>query len=400
MNSYKQNERVYLDWAAATPLSPHAFSAMEPFLYEQFANPSSVHADGVFARKAVENARAQIASAVQVKPEFVMFNGGGTEGNNLSIFGVIEYERKSGREYCDMEVVTTKIEHPSVTGAVEKLSELGVIVKYLKVDEAGKVELSHLQELLSDKTVLVSCSYANSEIGTIQPLHSIRKIIRTQETQVGISIYFHVDAAQAPLWLSCQADSVGADFLVLDAAKACGPKGVGVLVLSKRAKLSPITFGGGQENSLRPGTENVPGIVGAGVALREAQAHFKERVEKISQVRDGTIAYIAEKLPTAILNGATGRERLANNINISIPGLDTEYTAVVLDSKGFAVSTKSACSGSDGGESKVVREISSNPDRAGSTLRLSLGPDAAPEQLKEAVDIIVEHANRMRELTQ
>lgn len=399
MDITKQNKRVYLDWAAATPLSSKSFLAMEPFLHEKYGNPSSVHQEGNLARQAISTAREQVASAVQIKPEFITFTGGGTEGNNLSIFGVIEASKQAGREYSDMEVITTKIEHPSVIGAVEKLSHLGVKVFYVKVDETGQIELPHLQELLSDKTVLVSCAYANSEIGTIQPIRSIRKIIKTKENKVDTLIYFHVDAAQAPLWLSCQFDSIGADLLVLDAAKCCGPKGVGVLVQSKRANLLPMTYGGGQEQGLRPGTENVVGIVGAGIALDEAQRNYKERVEKVSQIRDGGISYLMKKLPSAILNGAEGEGRLANNINFSIPGLDTEYLAVVLDSKGFAVSTKSACSGAGGGESKVIREISDDSERASSTLRISLGPDTVLEELKAVVDIVAAHTERMEELT-
>ncbi|MCD5381644.1 MAG: cysteine desulfurase [Candidatus Pacebacteria bacterium] len=400
MNNSQQNKRVYLDWAAATPLSDRPFTAMEPFLRVHYGNPSSIHQEGGRARQAVNTAREQIASAVQVKPERVTFTGGGTEGNNLSIFGVIESTKQTGIKYSDMELITTKIEHPSVIGAVEKLRQLGVSVNYVNVTDLGLIDLNHLQELLSDKTVLVSCAYANSEIGTVQPIRAIRKIIRTKEEEAGTLIYFHVDAAQAPLWLSCQFDSTGADFLVLDAAKCCGPKGVGVLIQSKRAKLLPVTFGGGQEQGIRPGTENVSGIVGAGIAIQDAQSTFRERADKVTRVRDEGIAYLKEKLPTAILNGAAGEDRLANNINISIPKLDTEYTAVVLDSKGFAVSTKSACAGAGGGESKVVKEISQDSGRATATLRLSLGPETTIEEVREAVNIIAAHTERMQELTQ
>lgn len=388
-------ERVYLDWAAATPLLPAAYEALVPFLQGDFGNPSAIHCEGVVARQAVENARAQVATAVQVRPEYVTFTGGGTEGNNLSIFGVVEALRAAGRAYEEMEVVTTKIEHPSIGVAMQRLVVMGVQVRCVAVNEVGKIDLNDLRELLSEKTVLVACAYANSEIGVVQPVRQIKRVIHEAEEKFCSTILFQVDAAQAPLWLSCQFDAVAADLLVLDVAKCCGPKGVGVLVRSRRAKLAAAAFGGGQEAGLRPGTENVPGIVGAGVALRGAQAGWKERTEQVQAVRDQAIEYLLKEVPGAVLNGPTGDERLANNINISIPGLDTEFAAVVLDSKGFAVSTKSACAGAGGGESVVVKTTTDDPARATSTLRFTLGPDTTFEQLQKLAKVLKNHSKQM-----
>ena len=399
MKTDDQNKRVYLDWAAATQLKEEVFLAMEPYLRKNFGNPSSIHQEGVIARKAVEEARAQIASAVQARPEFVTFTGGGTEGNNLSIMGTIDSLQTDKLSLSDMEVITTRIEHPSVLMTMKALERKGVTVKYVAVDEVGRIELSDFKELVTEKTVLVSCAYANSEIGTVQPLHSIKKIIRETENKFSTTIYFHVDAAQAPLWLSCQFDSTGADFLVLDAAKCCGPKGVGVLVRSRRSQLKQTVFGGSQESGLRPGTENVAGIVGAGVAFLSAQSDWRVRNEKVHEVRDAGIKYLLENITGSVLNGGEREVRLANNINISIPGLDTEYATVVLDSKGFAVSTKSACAGAGGGESGVVREVSADPARASSTLRFSLGPDTTIEELKGLTSVLKEHIALMKSLT-
>tara|TARA_B100000508_G_scaffold56124_1_gene43734 strand:- start:1993 stop:3192 length:1200 start_codon:yes stop_codon:yes gene_type:complete len=389
-----QNKRVYLDWAAATPLLPEAKAAMEPYLGELYGNPSAIHQEGVVARRAVEEAREKVARAVQVRPEYVTFTAGGTEANNLAILGVIKELQASGREFSDMEVVTTRIEHPSVLRTMEELVRLGVAVKHVSVDEVGKVAIAELRGLLNEKTVLVSVAYANSEIGTVQPLHSIKKALKEAEQRLGTTINFHVDAAQAPLWLRCQLDAVGADFMTLDTAKCCGPKGVGILVRSHRAAISEVTFGGGQESGLRPGTENVAGIVGAGVALEWAQIGWQERAEQARTVRDQAIEHIQAETPEAILNGAEGEDRIANNINISLPGLDTEFTTVVLDKEGFAVSTKSACSGAGGGESAVVKEISSDPARASSTLRITLGPDTTFEQLKTLSAVLKAHIDK------
>jgi cysteine desulfurase len=398
MELQPQTGRVYLDWAAATPLLPEAKVAMEPFLCEQFGNPSAVHREAQVARRAVEESREQIARALQVRPEFVTFTNGGTEGNNLAIVGTIKALAATGRTYTDMEVLTTNIEHASVARVMEYVQELGVRVQYVSVNEEGVVDLAHLRELLSEKTVLFSVAYANSEIGVVQSVHRIKKVLREAEENKGTKIYFHVDAAQAPLWLSCQFDTVGADLLVLDAAKCCGPKGVGVLVRSRRAEMQPIVFGGGQEQGLRPGTENVAGIVGAGVAFPWAQANWRAGKEPARAVRDEGIEYILQAIPEAVLNGPIGEDRLANNINISIPGLDTEYAAVWLDAQGFAVSTKSACAGAGGGESAVVKVTTSDPARARATLRFSLGPDTTVIQLKALTEQLAQHHKQMRQL--
>ena len=394
---YSMNDsgRIYLDYAAATPLSPAAFAAMMPYLVGNFGNPSAIHAEGVVARQAVEAARESIALTSQVRPEYVTFTGGGTEGNNLAIFGVIETQRKAGRTYSDLEVITTKIEHPSIRVAMERLVQLGVTVKCVDVDETGKIAIAHLKELLSPQTVLVSVAYANSEIGTIQPLHAIKKALAQSEQKNDTQIFFHVDAAQAPLWVSCLSSTVGADMLVLDFAKCHGPKGTGAVIRSRRVELVATVHGGGQENALRPGTENVPGLVGAAVAFVEAQQDWKERALRVSQVRDEAIEILKQALPELVVNGASGSERLANNINVSIAGLDTEFAAVVLDSKGFAVSTKSACAGAGGGESTVVKETTGDSARAASTLRFSLSPETSTSDIQKLAQTLKAHVQQM-----
>ncbi len=389
------NARVYLDWAAATPLLPAVKEAMVPYLTEFFGNPSAIHAEGQVTRNAVEDARQTIASAVQVRPEFITFTSGGTEGNNLAIFGVVESLAKAGRAYESMSVITTKIEHPSVGETCAALSRRGVQVLYVAVTETGKIDLDHLRTLLDESVVLVSTALINSEIGTVQPVHAIRKILKTAEEKSGTKVLFHLDAAQAPLWVNCQFDSLSADFVTLDAAKCCGPKGVGVLIRSRRVDIVPAVYGGGQESGLRPGTENVAGIVGAAVAIKHAQEDYQARMESVSAIRDHAIEHMQAELPRLLFNGANGEDRVANNINISIPGLDTEFAAVVLDKHGFAVSTKSACSGAGGGASTVVLETTADPARASSTLRITLGPDTTLEQLQSLTTVLRQHVEQM-----
>jgi cysteine desulfurase len=391
-----KKSRVYLDYAAATPLSRAAFSAMKPFLTESFANASAIHKEGVLARQTVEEARARVATALQVRPEFVTFTSGGTESNNLAIVGTIEHLLARGLASGNMEVVTTQIEHPSVMNTMRALERRGVVVKYVGVDSEGFVKLEELQKLLSEKPVLFSVAYANSEIGVVQHVHAIKKVLDAAEKKFGTKIMFHLDAAQAPLWLSCKFDTLGADLLALDVGKCNGPKGMGVLVRSRRVALASTLFGGEQESGLRAGTENVAGMVGASVALEEAQKDFRTRAEKVAKVRDAGIAHLLQEIPQAVLNGPTGDERLANNINISIPGLDTEFATVVLDKYGFAVSTKSACAGAGGGESTVVKIISSDPARASSTLRISLSPETTFQNLKDLTKVLKNHINKMK----
>lgn len=394
-----KKKRIYLDYAAATPLSVEAFSAMKPFLTGVYGNASAIHAEGVLARRAVETARERVASALSVRPEFITFTSGGTESNNIAIVGSIERLRAEGRTYDSMEVVTTRIEHPSVMETMKALESRGVVVRYVAVDEDGFVKIDTLRTILSEKTVLFSVAYANSEIGVVQKVRAIRKVLTEAEKKFGTNILFHVDAAQAPLWLSCQMESIHTDLLVLDVGKCNGPKGVGILVQSRRAHPEGILFGGGQENGLRPGTENVAGIVGASVALDVALKNFKNRAEKVAKVRDAGIQHIVASIAGVVLNGPAGEDRLANNINISIPGIDTEFATVVLDKYGFAVSTKSACAGAGGGESVVVKEISADSTRARATLRISLSPETTLKNIKELTTILQSHIEKMSSLT-
>jgi len=389
-------QRVYLDWAAATPLLSAAHEAMQPFLTDSFANPSAIHREGQEARDAVEAARVQVASVLQVRPEFVTFTGSGTEANNIAILGTIEQLRQSGAAYSDMEIISTVIEHPSVTRTLAHLAVLGVAVRDVAVKESGVIDLNALRELVSEKTVLLTTHYINSEIGTIQPTRAIKKIMR----EAAPDALLHIDAAQAPLWVSCQFESVGADLLSLDAGKCCGPKGVGMLIRKRGVELAPTIYGGGQENGLRPGTENVAGIVGVATAIEWAQASWRERANAVRVVRNQAVEHLLQEIPGAVLNGAdcTSDNRVANNINISIPGLDTEFATVVLDKHGYSVSTKSACSGAGGGASAVVLATTGDLMRAASTLRITPGSGTFLEHLQDLTTVLKDHTQQMKNI--
>jgi len=397
----RQPKRIYLDYAAATPLLPEVKKSMEPFLTNFFANPSAIHQEGSQAKQAVVKARQDIATILGVRPGRVTFTSGGTESNNLAILGLVKkLHREEGVPYNQMEILTTRIEHPSVLAVLPILRNTGVKINFVEVDSEGKITLPTLIAALTPKTVLVTFAYANSEIGVIQPVQRLVREIRRFEKKLQHKIIVHIDAAQAPLWLPCKLPDLGVDLMSLDVAKCGGPKGVGLLVAHGDISLFPILYGGGQEEGLRPGTENVAGIVGAAAAIRLAQATYKMRSKKVTVVRDKFFQLLSEMLPGGTVNGPLGESRLSNNINFSLPGFDTEYAVVYLDKHGIAASTKSACAGAGGGESTVVLAISGDDKRAKSTLRLSLGEETEVRDLEKVIVLLKKYLEMMSSLTQ
>lgn len=356
-----------------------------------YANPSSIHQEGVAARRLIEAAREHVAGVLQVRPEGVVFTAGGTEANNLAVFGVVEAARVAGVEYEDMEVITTKLEHPSLLLACEALVAKGVTVHYAPVDEGGKIILSDFADLVNEKTALMATAYVNSEIGVIQPIRKLRKLLK--EKSDGVML---VDGAQGPLWLPCQLDHVGADVMTFDAGKMYGPKGCGAIVMRHGVELGKSVFGGRQEQGLRPGTENPALIIGLEHALSIAQQNQSRRAEGVKQLRDYFMSEL-EQLDGVVINGER-EERVANNVNISVPGLDTEFAVISLDEKGVACGTKSACSGAGGGQSTVVMTISGDTARASSTIRFTLGETNNKHQVDVVVAILREHIEKVTKI--
>ena len=397
LSPQKDSDRVYLDWAAATPLSDAARTAMEPFLTTAFANPSAIHHEGQVAGEAVRAARQRVARALSVRPAQVTFTSGGTEANNLAIFGLLQALKADGRPYAEQEVLTTATEHPSISEPLRFAArEFGITVRELPVTETGQLAPATLAEALSPRTVLLATAYVNSEIGTIQPVREFSRMLQAHRATVGAPPYLLLDAAQAPLWLPCAPERLGADLMTLDFAKCGGPKGSGALINRSPVPLCPWIFGGGQERALRPGTEAVPLIVGGSVALAEAQEAWEERQAAVATVRDSGITCVLSEVPGAVLNGPRAAARVANNINISLPGIDTEFAAVVLDARGYAVSTKSACSGAGGGASAVVLACTNDDARAAATLRVTIGPRNTATQLSGMASVLREHVAQMR----
>lgn len=389
--THKENSpRVHLDYASTTPVHPEVLKAMLPYFSEHWANPSAIYTEGVVAQNVIEAARTEMAHTLRVRATDITFTSGGTESNNLALIGLVERLHTGGRALDTMEIISTRIEHPSILETLTYLERRGVTVVYAPVDEQGNINLRSFEQLLTPHTVLVTFAYANSEVGVVQDVKKLSRVVRLYNDAQHTHILTHIDASQAPLWLSCELDMLGVDMMTLDAGKCYGPKGVGILAHRHWVKLSSVLHGGGQEGGLRSGTENTALIVGCVRAIVRAQEHYTTRSVAVAALRDEFLALLLKEIPNAVVNGS-GESRIANNINISIPGLDTEYAVIWLDSRGIAASTKSACGAKSATGSSVVREMTHDEPRATSTLRFTLGEESTSHDISEAVRILKEH---------
>lgn len=391
----KWNKRAYFDYASATPLDKRVVKAMKPYLAagvaSYFANASSLYKEGVAMGKALAASRKTVASVLQSKPDEIIFTAGGTEANNMAILGTY-FHHKNVLKKEIVHFVTTTIEHSSVLEAFRHLEILGALVTYVSPESNGLVNAKDIEIAITEETVLVSVMYANNEIGTIQPIREIGKIIKALKEK-GQQIAFHVDACQAALYLPVLVRDLYADFLVLDGSKIYGPKGVGILYKKRNAPLSPIMFGGGQEAGLRPGTENVADIVGFAEALRIADAEREKESVRLSALRDDLINTLLSKIPALLLNGDP-KHRLANNINVCKPGLDAEYAVLRLDVLGFSLSSVTTCKNvSEDVSSYVVEELYRRADGGDacskSSLRITLGRFTAKSEVQNLVRVLV-----------
>ena len=377
-------KRVYLDHASTTPIDARVKRAMEPYFAKQFGNPSSIHTEGLEVKKAIDYARTKVARALECRAEEIIFTSGGTESNNLAIFGLLSAKKNA-------HIVTINIEHSSILGPLRELERQGrVEVTYVPVESNGIVRAEKIIAAIRLNTVLVSVQYANNEIGTIQSIAKIGKMIRA----LRVPIIFHTDACQAPLHLNCLVNALGVDLLTLDGHKMYGPKGVGCLYVRRGVRLAPILFGGGQENGLRPTTENVPSIIGFAEALHLAREARAKESARLTALRDYLYASVLQNTSIRkreiVVNGSMeATERLPNNLNISLPGVDTEMLTLQLDAKGIAVSTKSSCLKNEK-ISYVVAALAHDNARAASTLRFTLGRGTT----KKDIEYVVKTAER------
>jgi cysteine desulfurase len=379
--------RVYLDNNATTPLAPEVFEAMKPYLLEDFGNASSIHWYGQRAKNAVERARQQVAKLLNARPSEVIFMSGGTESDNASIFGIVQAARPA-----TPHIITTGIEHHAVLNTAQALERRGVSVTYVGVGASGVVDPEEVKRAIRPETVLISIMHANNEIGTIQPLEEIGGIAREHD------VYFHTDAVQSVGKIPVDVEKLGVDLLSLSAHKFNGPKGVGATYIRKGTILKPLLYGGHHERDRRPGTENVPGIVGLGMAAELALAHLEETVQRVAGLRDRLERGILERVPQVSVNGDPGR-RLPTTSNLCFDYVEGEGFVIAMDLRGIACSTGAACSSGSVEPSHVLSAIGRTPEQARSSIRLSLGRYNTAEEIDATLETLPAVVERLRSVS-
>jgi len=376
--------RVYFDNNASTPVLPEVFDAMRPYFGERFGNASSIHHHGQDTRAAVERARESVAALVGSRPSEIVFTSGGTEGDNLAIFGLA----RSGDH-----IISSTIEHHAVLNACKHLEQMGCEVTYVPVDGRGQVDPDDVRRALRANTRLITIMMANNETGVLQPVEEIGKIAAEAD------VYFHTDGVQAAGKVPLDVNRIGCDLLSISGHKMHAPQGVGALYVRKGTLLQPMLYGGRHERSRRAGTENVPGIVALGKAAELAQETFQRGDDKtMAASRDRIQQTILENVEATGLNGE-GAARVPNTTNIYFEYIEGEALVIALDLKGLAVSTGAACSSGAIEPSHVLTAMGLRPDRARASIRFSLGKQNTPEEVDFALDLVPQTVSRLRELS-
>ncbi len=377
---------IYLDYNSTTPVDPRVLAAMLPYLAENFGNANSIHSSGQRARAAVDAARQAVAELLGAKAAEIVFTCGGTEADNLAIFGIVNP--------CDQprkHVVTTAIEHHAVLNTAQALEKQGVDVTYVPVSREGIVDPEDIREAIRPETVLLSVMLANNEIGTIQPIEEIGRIAAEED------VYFHCDAVQAAGKMAIDVRKLGVDLLSISGHKLYAPKGVGALFVRAGTELGPMFFGGHHERDRRPGTENVPGIVGLGRAAQLAMENLDADAARLAALRD-RFENALLTLPGVRVNGSV-RGRAPNTSNLSFEAAGGEALVIALDLQGVMCSSGAACSSGAVEPSHVLTAIGLTPDQARSSLRFSLGRPTTEQEIDEAIRIIPPVVERLRALS-
>ncbi len=377
---------VYLDNSSTTRAYKASAELVADVMYNSYGNPSSLHRKGIEAEKVIKTARDQVANTLKATPGEIYFTSGGTESDNLAILGVCRASRGK-------HVLSTNIEHPAVLNTLQHLEKRGYNVELIPVSKKGVVDLEKLSRMIRKDTALVSCMYVNNEIGTIQPVEKIGKIIKTENPYTA----FHIDAVQAYGKMPISANQTGADLISLSSHKIHGPKGVGALYVKNRTRLSPIIFGGGQQDNVRPGTENVPGIAGFGLAAQISHENLLEKAERMTYLRNKLRDGILSQLDDVVVNTPT--EGAAPHIlNISFGYVKSEVLLHSLEAEGIYVSSGSACSSHKKGPSYVLTAIGTDKKMIDGSIRFSLSEFTTEEEIDYTVAKVVEHVGKIRKL--
>lgn len=375
------NKSIYLDYAAATPVDAKVLAAMMPYFSDSFYNPSAPYSPAVAVRREYEAAKHTIAQAIGARPDDLVMTAGATESINLAFASV------------EGHVVTASIEHHAVLAAARRHE-----VTFVAPDEKGFISAASVKAAITPRTQLVSIALANNELGTIQPLRDIAEVVRHERDHRLAAgdhtpIYLHTDASQGVGQLDVNVARLGVDMLTLNAAKAYGPKQVGLLWAAPAVVLAPTIVGGGQERGLRSGTENVPGVIGFAKAMELASAHRKFESDRLRRLRDTLQNRLVTAFPDAVVSGSQ-KHRLSGHLHISFPGLDAERVLFALETRGVLVATGSACAANKGTRSHVLTAIGLADEVADGSLRLTLGHGSDEAMMEKAATIIIEEVGR------
>lgn len=372
------DQTVYLDHAAATPLDAEVLKVMQPYWQEKFANPSATYSAAREVKQALADARAAVAHWLGARPAEVVFTAGGTEANNLAVHGVM-------REFPDGNVVVSAIEHESVLMPARHYEN-----RETAVGADGRIDLKDLENKIDDRTVLVSVMYANNEIGTIQPIREVARLVesvRRRRNGGGLPLYLHTDACQAANYLDLHAARLGVDLLTINGGKIYGPKQAGALYVKAGARILPLIDGGGQERGLRSGTENVASIIGLAAALDKAQTIRHQEAKRLQGLQQQFFKELEKAAPAMSINGSL-KHRLPNNVHITMPGQDNERLIIELDERGIAAAAGSACSASNEEPSHVLRAIGLDDEAARASLRLTLGRSTTNKDIERCLNAL------------
>jgi len=400
----KQKNKIYLDYAATTPVDPKVLKAMGPYFSKIYGNPSSIHSWGQETQAAVDKARDQVAKFLNCKLSEIVFTGSASESDNLAIRGLIKALKRRKREGEKVHIITSSIEHKAVLETCHDLEKDGIKITYLPVGKDGIVDIADLKAEINPETDLVSIMYVNNEVGTIQPIKKIGQLLEEINKTKEHRIFFHTDAVQAANWLNCKVDELKVDLLTLSGHKIYGPKGVGILYIRQGTPISPLITGGDQEWGLRAGTENVANIVGMGAAIAQI-SNLKSQISKIKKLRDKLIKGVLTKIPSSKLNGpafakaTAGEERAPHIANFSFLGIEGEAIVLSLDQEGIAASTGSACTSRALLPSHVLMAMGLSELEAQSSLRVSLGRHTTAREIDIFLKTLPKVVERLRKIS-
>jgi cysteine desulfurase len=380
-------KRVYLDYAATTPVHPEVVKEMLPYYNEYYGNPSSIYSIGQEAKEGLEVARTQVASLLNAQPDEIVFTGSGTEADNYAFKGLAFLKQRKGNHF-----VTTAIEHHAVLETTKFLQEHSFDVTYVRVDRTGLVDPQDVKKAITSKTLLVSVMHANNEVGTIQPIAEIAAIAREA------GVLFHTDAVQTVGHVPIDVRKMGIDMLSTSAHKLYGPKGVGALFVRKGIRLASLLHGGAQEHNRRASTENVAGIVGFGKAASLALKEMGPESARLAMMRDRLILGLTQGIPNLTLNGHPTK-RLPNNVNVSVEFVEGESLCLNLDLEGICASTGSACSSTDAEPSHVLLALGVPPQLAHGSLRFTLGKWTQEDEIDRVIKSLTSVTGKLRAMS-